>query len=294
MKEGLRGHDKVVHCMSVACVALCAAFMDARADATYLGPTPYLSFDDSVPGAGNNISPFCGVPFKYFYLDTYEKGYPSTPGVVTSAGNVGGPGAATDSVDADDGVIDGIGAGRSTWAYPANSIRFTFKADILGQLPTHAGVVWTDIGSGGGYYGQVEFEAFGPTSNSLGVIGPFSVGDGSDARGTTEDRFFGVIDTNGVSAIRLGMIGMSDWEFDHLQYGRAATVSGSAKLSIKQTIQLSWMSLTNTLYQVQWAPQLNTNHWNNFGSPIAGTGATNNLYDPPEWRQRFYRILEIK
>src|SRR5436190_16973163 len=68
---------------------------------TLLGPTPYLSSSDS---------PFIGPFFSYFNLENFESGALSVPGVTPSVGMVIGPGGGlTDSVDADDGVIDGSG-----------------------------------------------------------------------------------------------------------------------------------------------------------------------------------------
>jgi hypothetical protein len=281
------------HFCRAATVFLCtgAIFTASAQDATtFYGPSPYLAFDDTIPGAGTSTSPFSGLAFRYFYLENFEKGYLSTPGVTNSAGTVGS-GPYTDSVDADDGVIDGIGSGHALWAHPSSVLTFTFSKDVLEELPTHAGIVWTDVGSGGGYYGKVTFEAFDANSNSLGTIGPIDVGDGSDQRGTAEDRFFGVSNTNGISAIRLSMNGTSDWECDHLQYGRIGTVIGLANASIKKAVQTLWQSNTNSLYQVQWASGLSTNRWNNLGTPVPGNGATNFVFDPVDWNQRYYRVL---
>ena len=73
------------------------------AAASLIGPTPYSSFADS---------PFAGGSFSWFYVEDFEDGLINTPGVsvspLTSAMAVGGY---TDSVDGDDGVIDGSGSG---------------------------------------------------------------------------------------------------------------------------------------------------------------------------------------
>src|SRR5262249_22605979 len=73
------------------------------ASTRYFGPTPYLSFQDS---------PFRSGTFTYFYLEDFEDHLLNTPGVAADAGGVTsvifGPGY-HDSVDADDGVIDGHG-----------------------------------------------------------------------------------------------------------------------------------------------------------------------------------------
>jgi hypothetical protein len=174
-------------------------------------PTPYLQAADS---------PFSGLSFSYFYLETFQDGF-NTPGVAASNGVVNPPNMFVDSVDADDGVINGSGSTTGYSFYPTGtSVTFTFDSGVLGLLPTHAGLVWTDIGynSPTPYYGPTYFEAFGPLGTSLGEIGPFGLGDGTDQGETSEDRFFGAFNAEGISAIRI-WTNSSDWEIDHLQYG---------------------------------------------------------------------------
>jgi hypothetical protein len=193
----------------------------AGAAPVFLGPAPYLSFSSS---------PFNGISFSYFHLENFESGALSTPGVTVNPGTiVVAPGPQTDSVDSDDGVIDGSGAaGRSLYSGDSLALfRFTFSAAALGGLlPTHAGIVWTDIGTTTGTtgVGPVSFEAFDPLGVSLGLIGPFTLGDGTTFGGTAEDRFFGVIDSAGISAIEIRVSGSTDWEVDHLQYGAASEI----------------------------------------------------------------------
>jgi hypothetical protein len=186
----------------------------ARADASSIiySPTPYLQAADS---------PFSSVSFSYFWLENFEDGLFNTPGVTASAGVVNPPNMYVDSVDSDDGVIDGSGSTLGYSFYPmVTSLTFTFDADSLGSLPTHAGLVWTDIGynSPTPYHAPVSFEAFGPLGASLGAIGPFELGDGTDQGEAGEDRFFGAFNTDGISAIRIST-NTTDWEIDHLQYG---------------------------------------------------------------------------
>src|SRR5438552_1171896 len=174
---------------------------------TFLGPTPYLSRNDS-PFLSSIIA---GTTF----LETFEGGSLATPGVTASAcSSVIGPGGLTDSVDADDGSIDGSGTnGHSLFSGsgPAG-ITFTFDAVALGGLPTQAGIVWTDGG------GTTLFEAFGPGGVPLGQIGPVAIADASNFGETAEDRFFGVTNPGGISSIRISN-SSGGIEVDHLQYG---------------------------------------------------------------------------
>jgi len=177
-----------------------------------LGPSPYLGFADS---------PFAGGAFSYFHLEDYEDGAFDVPGVTASTGNVLPPDALTDSVDGDDGAIDGVGAGWS-WKINETTITFAFDAGVLGALPTHVGIVWTDVGFTDGPLGigSLTFEAFDENGDPLDGIGPVVLGDGLVAGQTAEDRFFGAIHAGGISRIVLAM-DSTDWEVDHLQFGRA-------------------------------------------------------------------------
>ncbi len=174
-----------------------------RAAAGPIGPTAYLQASDS---------PFSALTFDYFYLENFEDNLFNVPGVTKSTGNIIGPGPAADSVDADDGAIDGSGNGGRSLFVVSSALMFTFDAVVLGKLPTHAGIVRTDGGA------TASFEAFGPGMISLGKIGPVPFGDGNPNGSTAEDRFFGWSDPNGILAIRIP----SDvFEADHLQFGAA-------------------------------------------------------------------------
>src|ERR1043166_7034698 len=188
--------------------ALAALFFGCPlvSSAQLLGPIrPYESFADS---------PFAPLlpQFSYFHLETYEEpGAPAnSPGVsITASGaSVIGPGTQVDSVDG------GGNAGHSLFATPGSTgIRFTFNAGVLGALPTHAGIAWTD--------GElaVHFTAFDQNGRSLGTIDDssghgFSGGDGDP----TNYRFFGAINSGGISAIFISN-DSGGIEVDHLQYG---------------------------------------------------------------------------
>lgn len=177
--------------------ALLACASGASAQ-TFFGPLPYLSAADLPPGffaAGHA-------------LEDFEDGSKDFA-LVTTAGTPIAPSGNTDSVDGDDGVIDGLGTGgRSFFGYGAET--FTFPAPV-----TAAGIVWTD-GPGGT---RVTFEAFGAGMVSLGVIGPFQHADGGNGGTTAEDRFYGVQHAAGIVAIRLHSVdGNQSFELDHVQF----------------------------------------------------------------------------
>ena len=208
---------------------------------TFLGPSEYLCFDSSKSGidfsgdCSGKDSPFAEESFNYFYLEDFEDGLVNTLGVSASSGVVTSPGS-SDSIDADDGTINGSGLpGRSYFGPLGGSVGFTFTFDAitLGSLPTHAGIVWTD----GATFNDVTFEAFDADNNSLGTIFAPNIGDGDINGGTAEDRFFGVTNTGGISAIRIvspAALGASGAgiEVDHLQYGLITTPEPSTILSL--------------------------------------------------------------
>lgn len=195
----------------------------AHADATFLGPTPYLSFADS---------PFATGTFSYFYLETFEDHLFNTPGVSADAGGVTsvvfGP-SIHDSVDADDGVIDGSGLNGDDYftGSGAAGVKFSFNAAVLGALPTSAGIVWTDGGPGT----SVTFSAFGASGELLFTTTQSGFADNSNNGETAEDRFFGVVNAGGVSAIFMSNAS-GGMEVDHLQYGLAAAVPEPHSLAL--------------------------------------------------------------
>jgi hypothetical protein len=179
------------------------------AQAQLLGPTPYLSQADS---------PWTGLAgFEYFHLDNFQTGAQTAPGVVASSGSVIGIqqwGSLVDSVDGDDGLINGTCANGNSWFQNpgATGVTWTFNAGTLGKLPTHAGIVWTDGA------GIVSFEAFDANGTSLGT----RTGDHADNSfsGTVgEDRFYGMVHAGGISKIRISNSGGGGMELDHLQFG---------------------------------------------------------------------------
>ena len=180
--------------------ALAAVLMTTGVNAqTLLGPAVYSSFDDS---------PFKGTSFSQFYLEDFQDGELNTPGL----GYVGQgavyttiPGGLADSIEFTPNGSTFFGSVGS-WA-----LTFVFDADVLGALPTHAGLVWTDG------LGLISFEAFDQNGVSLGTVG----GDHADDSfyGTTiDDRFYGAINNGGISriVIRNQSGGI---EVDHVQYG---------------------------------------------------------------------------
>ena len=146
---------------------------------------PYLSAADS---------PFNAISFGYFYRETFEDHLLNTPGVSASAGGVTsvvfGP-SIHDSVNADNGVIDGSGLEGDSYfsGNGAAGIKFSFSAAILGVLPTHAGIVWTEGGAGA----SITFKVFGANGLESYSATYNGIPDNSNSGQTAEDHFFGAL-----------------------------------------------------------------------------------------------------
>lgn len=178
-----------------------AAFAASTTSAqTIIGPLEYLS------GADASFASLDG-----FVLEDFEDGF-NTPGVTASVGSAITPGSSTDSVDADDGAIDGSGNfGRSFFSGSGTTgITFTFDETILGELPKAAGLVWTDGAS------TITFQAFDAGGMLLGEA-QGNHADNNFGGGTAEDRFYGVTFEGGIGSIRISNLS-GGIEVDHLQF----------------------------------------------------------------------------
>lgn len=195
-------------------VAVCALASMASADTIW-------HFDSASSYTSSADSPFATAQGSSgFWIEDFEDGQANSLGLSTTRGGVRGPdnGGYTDSVDADDGVIDGSGnQGHSYLTYRASGgLTFSFDADALGGLPTYAGLVWTD----GNSEALVTFEAFDADGNLIGTMQQY-LGDADTGQGeTAEDRFLGVEFDGGISAIRISA-NFGGIEVDHVQYGYA-------------------------------------------------------------------------
>ncbi len=191
-------------CFFVALLLCILSDVQQASAAGVFGPIlPYTSFADS---------PFSSLTFSYFHLEAFESGsFPSamSPGVSASAGAIVGPGLLVDSVDG------GGNNGHSFFSGDGSAgITFTFDKNVLGQLPTHVAIAWTD-GDGP----NRTFEAFDANSQLIGTIidstpSFFDSGDGNPEN----YRLFGAIDSTGISSIFIANDG-GGIEVDHLQYG---------------------------------------------------------------------------
>ena len=268
----------------------------AMAGAVFYGPSPYLSFTNS---------PFAGMTgFDYFYLETFEDGLLNTPGVTVNSGwLVNVPSFFADSVDADDGSIDGSGiAGHSLLSGGVQSnLLVTFDSAALGgHLPTHAGVVATDIGNvlfGQFGFGDFTFSARDGDGRLLGSISATNFGNGSSLGNfpdaTAEDRFFGVSNPAGISSISLSVNNSLDWEVDHLQYGYLFVSDFAPELRIWQsapdTVELAW-STNAAGFTLEEAFSLPATNWTSVPTEPTIVDGDNQVTVTPLSANHFYRL----
>lgn len=226
-------------------VAIAAAVNSASAGFTFLGPTPYLSRADSpFPVDGSNPN---------FFLEDFEDGELNTPGIFqplhpATHGSVIHPHHLTNSVDSDDGLIDGDGTGGHSMAANAyvvfptdpphswSDLRFGFDSTELGFHPNAFGFVWTD----GIAPNKVRIEVFGGDWQLLGQ-GEFQGLGGALPGDTSDDRFLGVVSSAPFEFVQITSMypGSPDtFQIDHVQYGLIAvpepstTAMGIASLSL--------------------------------------------------------------
>jgi len=206
---------------SIACAILVVSSTTASAAALFVGPTPYLKLSDS---------PFAAdIAAGRAVLEDFEDGLLNPPGVTASTGSPIGPGGNIDSVDGDDGVIDGSGTGGHSFFSGDGPTGITFNfTSVGGKFPTAVGIVWTDGTPGC----DVILQAFGPGNVSLGSITGAALGDNSNGGTTAEDRFFGVVDAGTITAIKINTTGGGGIEVDHLQYGQASVPEPTAATAL--------------------------------------------------------------
>ncbi len=202
-------------------ITVADAGTDATPDAADAGKILATGLLDPIPYLSRADSPFNGVAFpSYFHFEDWEDAVLDTPGVTASSTTLSssfGP-SLIDSVDGDDGAVNGSCAktGATCDALFGNgSITFTFDAAVLGALPSHVGLAWTD----GASNCDAIFEAYDAADVLIGIKTAVGVGDADNSGGTAEDRFFGVVYPAGVKKIIMKS-SAGGVEVDHLTYGR--------------------------------------------------------------------------
>jgi hypothetical protein len=240
-----------VRCWTFTVVAALVLYLSAQrpcqGEWIFLGPTPYLSKADSpFPVDGRNPN---------FFLEDFEPDVPCIPDENTFCGGgqfdalgvrmiYGGTGHGF-SVDADDGEIDGSGAGghsagASDIAIIGSStlaeLSFEFDFQELGFFPTAVGFVLTD--GAGPASGLLAYDSAGNRKEF------FTWDLELDPLTTSDDRFIGVINPNGISRVEFIMTifdanPSAAPRLDHLQYGLFIPEPSSLQLILSSIISIA-------------------------------------------------------
>lgn len=206
----------------------------AQAATVPFGPTPYLQADSASQDTPAGFFDFSTPGFKTAWIEDFEPDNVTTApdpfltfsvdkgtGAILPPNSLSPSGSGsvvTDSVDGDDGAVDGSGTGGSSWfADGSNEITISFMNGVRA-----AGLVFTD---GDSSSTKITLEAFDTLGASLGLIdagdlaGPFNTGQ------TDEDRFLGFTDDmTAIGSIKLVMTGGDGIEIDHVHWQEPAMV----------------------------------------------------------------------
>jgi hypothetical protein len=203
--------------LQASALALTLAFAGgaARAAATFYGPSAYVSQADA---------PFHAADFSgYFHLEDVEDELINQPGLTVTGPGMCIAGQTPGCFPAAGGLTDSVGnggdgtVGRSIWTAGSTTITFD-KTALGGNLPTFAGLVWTDG------LDPINFTAFDEFGNPLGGIFNQNHADGSFAGTLADDRFYGVTFSGGIGS--LVITDSPGQEIDHIQYGFSPAASG--------------------------------------------------------------------
>ena len=192
--------------------------------AVFFGPSEYLSEadvpDDFLPAISAHCSA-CEASVETFEDGTLDFGLTISEGEIIGPGFSSGLDDLTDSVDGDDGEIDGTGQSNGkgySYFSETNVVTVTFP-----DIQQSAGIVWTD---GDTRLTNVIFEAFDENGDSLGTVHGGDLADNSFMGTTAEDRFFGASygdgESTGISAIQVTNIGGIGIEIDHITFANCA------------------------------------------------------------------------
>jgi hypothetical protein len=204
-----------------------------------LPPTPYRSPQDSpFVRTGTNGSTFYVMDLESNFL-AFSNSVRSPEGVSIGPVHVREPGEFTDSVDADDGLVDGHGnRGHSlipaeVVSYPTLPITLESRMSVLQTNPSgfHAnafGFVWTD--------GHMDSEISFVIPSTSERCEFHDLMDSWNTGQTQEDVFIGVVWDRPIVELRVTVTSHSfqpfseALEFDHIQYGMQAIPEPTAQI----------------------------------------------------------------
>lgn len=208
-------------CVLVGAVGLWSS--DVAASSIWFEPSPYLSADD-MPSDFKATNPF----IEDFEDNEADSRLTIAPGKIIGPGYDSGIKDVTDSVDADDGTIDGDGGNGHSFFYALNEIGIDFAMPV-----TSAGLVFTD----GPQEMEMVLEAFDPAGSSIGVHRWQTTADEVFTGTTAEDRFIGVTNLDGISRLVIRQEGAGlGIEIDHIAFAVIPEPGSASLLLMAATI----------------------------------------------------------
>lgn len=191
------------------------------AETTTFGPSAYLQTGDTPSGF---FCPECVGWIEDFELGTVDPFLTIDNGMILDPNSFSGlMNSVTDSVDGDDGVVDGQGNGGYSYFADSNSISISFARTVK-----NAGLVFTD---GDRVSTNIRLEAFDIGGNLLAAIDGGNLADDTYTGETAEDTFMGFQSSDGdIASITLTMVGGSGVEIDHVHWQEACVPEPSSSL----------------------------------------------------------------
>ncbi|MGE4071264.1 MAG: hypothetical protein AB7E72_08835 [Lysobacterales bacterium] len=186
------------HRLVGACLFALVAAQASAQTTTTSGPIPYTS-------PASRPASFINTPV---VIEDFEDSVIDPRINIFLGGTILGPLGQSDSVDGDDGFIDGSGNQGHCLLRNSAAIDVVFTTN-----PRVAGLVWTD----GGQNSLVTVTAFAPDGTQLASTGPHVLGDGNSTGNTAEDRYFGFRNDGGIGRIRM-QTDSASFEIDHIQF----------------------------------------------------------------------------
>ena len=121
--------------------------------------------------------------------------------------------------------------------------------------------------------------------------------DYENARTVLAEQFplYGVAEILPMSSVRLSLPLPSATPESATLANQNTAATGGAELHAFTAIELTWISETNKVYQVQWTPSLEQPHWEPLGAPVRGTGTVLSTFDSTRQHpQALYRVLVVQ
>lgn len=228
-------------CTRLFAVALLMGVLPIAAHAlTTFGPTPYLQTGDT---PADFFCTICSDPlhiedFEDNMLDAFlsiDNGSILLPNTFSGLAD-----PVTDSVDGDDGTVDGDGNSGHSWFTGSAGVADQMLTISFANTVTSAGLVFTD---GDSASTNIALEAFDMSGVSLGIINAGDLADDVFTGETAEDSFLGFRHLEGIASIQLTMDAGTGIEIDHIQWQNCQCIPEPATMGLMGFAMIGMLSI---------------------------------------------------